>query len=153
MAVARATSDRAPAAPLGLPPHLVLFDGVCVFCEGAVRWIMERDPDARFHFAPLQGETAAALRRAHPQLPESIDTLVYVESRDRAETIHLRSAAAFRILSQIRGPWRGLAWLRVLPRFLTDRAYDAFVRVRYRLFGKRDVCLVPNPEERDRFLD
>ncbi len=153
MAVAPATSHRAPSAPLALPAHLVLFDGVCVFCEGAVRWIMKRDPDARIRFAPLQGETAAALRRAHPQLPESIDSMVYVESRDGVESIHLRSAAAFRIFAQIRGPWRGLAWLRILPRFLTDRAYDAFARVRYRLFGKRDVCLVPNPEERDRFLD
>ena len=135
-----------------LPPRLVLFDGVCGFCDRAVRWVIERDPGARLHFAPLQGEAAAELRRRHPEIPEDIDTVVFVEADGAGERVHLRSAAIFRVAAEISGPWRRLAWLRWLPRPLADVGYRLFVSHRYRLFGKRDDCAVPLPRERARFV-
>jgi predicted DCC family thiol-disulfide oxidoreductase YuxK len=143
---------------VSLPPRLVLFDGVCGFCDRAVRWLIERDPRERLHFAPLQGETAAALRRRHPEIPEDTDTVVYVQIDGRGdcdgdgEHVHLRSAAIFRIAAEITGPWRRLAWLRWLPRPLADAGYRLFAGLRYRLFGKRDACARPLPGERARFV-
>lgn len=131
----------------------MLFDGVCVFCEGAVRWLMARDPAGRLRFAALQGETAAALRARHPEIPEAVETMVLVEREGGAERVFRDSDAVFRVLGVLGSPWRHLARLRALPRALTDAAYRLFVRNRYRLFGRRDVCRVPSPEEAPRFLD
>ena len=130
----------------------MLFDGVCVFCNAGVRWLMERDPRARLHFAPLQGETASALRARHPEIPSELATFVYVEGDATGERVFLRSAALFRVLALLDSPWRHVAVLRALPRRLCDAAYQAFARRRYRLFGKLDSCRIPTPDEAQRFL-
>ena len=135
-----------------LPERLVLYDGVCGFCDGAVRWLLARDPVGRLTFAPLQGETAAALRRRHPEIPCDLDTMVYVETDAEGERVHLRSEAVFRVLAEIDGPWRRVALLRRLPRWLREAGYRLFARYRYRIFGKLDACPVPEPPERARFV-
>jgi predicted DCC family thiol-disulfide oxidoreductase YuxK len=130
----------------------VLFDGVCVFCNGAVRWLLARDPQGRLRYAPLQGETAAALRTRHPQIPEALETFVYVEPSADGERVYLRSDALLRVLAQLDTPLRRLAVLRVLPAGLRDALYLVFARMRYRLFGRLDACALPNAEEKARFL-
>jgi predicted DCC family thiol-disulfide oxidoreductase YuxK len=130
----------------------VLFDGVCVFCNGAVRWLLARDPQGRLRYAPLQGETAAALRARHPEIPEALETFVFVEPSAEGERVYLRSDALFRVLAQLDTPLRRLAVLRALPRPLRDGLYLAFARLRYRLFGRLDACALPNAEEKARFL-
>ena len=142
----------AQPARLPTPRRLVLYDGVCVFCHRAVRRLLEIDREQRLRFAPLQGETAAALRRRHPEIPQGIDTLVYVECDGDTERVSLRSEAAFRLAAQLDSGWRRLTWLRPLPRALTDLAYRLFARLRYRIFGKLDACPLPSAEERSRFL-
>lgn len=132
--------------------RLVLFDGVCAFCDASVRWLVERDPAGRLRFAPLQGEAAESLRRRHPRIPRDLDTLVYVERSDGEEHVHLRSAAIFRICAQLQPPPAWLPWVAWLPTPLADLAYRIFVRLRYRLFGRLDVCRVPGESERARFL-
>ncbi len=134
------------------PARIVLYDGVCVVCNRAVRSLIAADRKASLRFAPLQGATAEALRRRHPELPHEIDTIALVERVAGEERVYLRSDALFRIAALVEGPWRRLAWLRVLPRGLTDLGYRLFVRVRYRLFGRLDHCPVPNPAERERYL-
>jgi predicted DCC family thiol-disulfide oxidoreductase YuxK len=136
-----------------LPARIVLFDGVCVFCERSVGWLLKHDTERRLHFAPLQGATAAALRSEHPEVPEELDTVVYVEKRDGDAQVYRSSEAAFRVVSQLTGPARWLSWLGWLPRWVTDPAYGLFVRNRYRIFGRRETCLVPSADVRDRFLD
>lgn len=136
-----------------LPAHLILYDGVCGLCDAAVQWVLDHDPAGLFSFAPLQGETAAALRARHPQIPADLDTVVVVErGPDGVERVFLRSAAAFRVLRRVGGPWRLLLVFSVLPRRLTDLGYRLIAAVRYRLFGKLDACRFPGPEERARFL-
>ena len=138
-----------PMSAAALPPHLVLYDGVCGFCNASIQFIVKRDPGQQFHFAPLQGATAAALRLRHPEIPADIDTVVLVEG----ESVYLRSDAAFRIAGRLPGP---VSWLRgfgVLPRFLTDFAYGLVARVRYRIFGQLETCPIPSKEQRSRFLD
>ena len=145
--------DGAPDRAEGPTGRIVLFDGVCVFCDGLVRWLIARDPGARLRFAPLQGPTADALRSTYPEIPDQVATLVYVDATELPHRIFLRSEAAFRLLGQIESPWRRLTWFGALPRWFTDLGYQLFVRIRYRVFGKRSECRVPSPSERARFLD
>ncbi len=135
-----------------VPPRLILYDGDCGFCARAVQWVLDRDPRGVFHFAPLQGQTAAELRQSHAELPEGLDTLVLVESRDGGEWISLRSEALFRIAAQLQGSSRRLTWLAWLPRPLTDFAYSCFARVRHRVLRDQEACRVPDADERVRFL-
>jgi predicted DCC family thiol-disulfide oxidoreductase YuxK len=131
-----------------LPDRLVLYDGVCGFCDGVVQWLLAHDRAGRLRYAPLQGPTAAALRVRLPTIPEDIDTIVYIEGGE----VYLRSRAAFRLVRHLPAPWCWLAGFGVLPNFLTDAGYRAVAAVRYRIWGKRDACRVPSPGERALFL-
>lgn len=127
---------------------VVLFDGVCNLCNGSVRFIIERDPRARFQFAPLQSPAADRLIAAQADRASLPDSIVLVDEG----RLYVRSAAALRIARGLRFPWP-LAWVFILvPRPIRDWVYDLIARHRYAWFGKRDECMVPTPEVRGRFL-
>ena len=129
---------------------MVLFDGVCNLCSGFVRFIVERDPTAHFRFASLQSEAGRALMREHGlEIGEGDPASVVLVEDGRA---YQRSTAALRIAWRLRFPWPLFAALVVVPRFVRDVVYDFVARHRYRWFGKKDVCMVPTPELRARFL-
>ncbi|MEM7410722.1 MAG: DCC1-like thiol-disulfide oxidoreductase family protein [Myxococcota bacterium] len=136
-----------------LPERLVLYDGVCGFCDGAVQWLLARDREARLCFAPLQGTTAEVLRARHAEIPEDLETFVVVERDARGERVHLRSDALLAVLGQLPTPWPWLTIVRWVPRAVRDAAYTAFATRRYRWFGTLDACAVPSPDVRARFLD
>ena len=128
---------------------VVLFDGLCNLCTGAVRFVLERDEARSFDFASLQSATARRLLEQAVAPAELPDSLVLIDG----EGVHLRSEAALRIAARLRQPWPAFAAFRILPRALRDRVYDFVARHRYGWFGRRDACLVPTPELRARFLD
>jgi predicted DCC family thiol-disulfide oxidoreductase YuxK len=126
----------------------ILFDGVCNLCNGVVRFVIARDPHARFRFAALSSDAGhAVLHAAGLRLPIP-DTVVLVEDG----AVYVRSEAALRIARRLSFPWPVLFALMVVPRPLRDAIYDAIARRRYRWFGQRDACMVPTPEQRRRFL-
>ncbi|HET9476124.1 MAG TPA: DCC1-like thiol-disulfide oxidoreductase family protein [Dehalococcoidia bacterium] len=127
---------------------IVLFDGICNFCDASVNWIIARDRRGIFRFAALQSAAGERLQREYGLDPTALDTLVLVEGY-RA---HRRSGAALRVLRQLRLPWPLLFGLIVVPPFVRDFVYDFFARRRYRWFGRREECMLPAPEVRDRFL-
>ena len=140
--------EAATAAVTAAGPVL-LFDGVCNLCNGAVQFIIRHDPAGRFRFAALQSDTGERLLREMGLPPDKLDTLVLVED-GRA---HQRSTAALRIARRLSGLWPALFYLFIwVPRPLRDLAYDFVARNRYRWFGQRDECMVPTPELRARFL-
>jgi predicted DCC family thiol-disulfide oxidoreductase YuxK len=128
---------------------IILFDGGCNLCDAVVRFVVARDPDARFRFAPLQSQAAAALLSRHGRAsPPEPQAVVLVEGGRVWEG----SDAALRIARGLRGPWR-LAWgLAAVPRPLREAVYRLVARNRARWFGRRDACRVPAPELRARFL-
>ncbi|MGE3458488.1 MAG: thiol-disulfide oxidoreductase DCC family protein, partial [Kofleriaceae bacterium] len=128
------TPGVAPAAVPDAPT--VLYDGVCGLCARSVRWILRHERDHELVFAPLQGPTADAMRARWPEIPATIDTVVFVD-RDR---VHLRSKAFFHLASHLRAPWRWMHALRRVPGFLPDIGYRLIAAVRYRVWGKADVC-------------
>ena len=127
---------------------IILFDGVCNFCNDSVNFIIERDAKNYFKFAPLQSEIAEKLMLEHGIDKETTDSIVLVES-DQAFT---HSTAALKIAKNLGGIWSGFYALIIVPKFIRDAFYKLFAKYRYRFFGKKDQCMIPTPEIRERFL-
>jgi predicted DCC family thiol-disulfide oxidoreductase YuxK len=134
---------------------ILLYDGVCGLCNRFVQFILRRDRNAIFRFASLQSPFAACILARHGANPTDLDTVYVVINHDLpSESLLSRSDAAAFVLKQLGGPWRPTAsLLQLLPRFLCDAAYNAVARHRYRIFGRSDVCTLPNQADRNRFLD
>lgn len=133
---------------------LVLFDGVCGFCNRSVRFLLVHDHAERFRFAPLQSDEARRLGERHGFDVSDLDTVYLIEDYGGpCERVQARSAAVFAALAALGSPWNWLRALAWLPRPLTDAAYRWVARNRYRLFGRRDSCPIPPPEWRTRFID
>jgi predicted DCC family thiol-disulfide oxidoreductase YuxK len=126
---------------------VVLFDGVCTFCSWSVRFLHEHD-DGSLRFAPLQSAAGRELLAAHDLPADYFDSLVYLRDGEA----HLKSDGAVRIADHLGRPWGWLRWLRHVPRPVRDAGYDLLGRVRYRLFGRREECMVPDADLRTRFL-
>lgn len=148
MAADPATPDPAPGRAGAEAGPLVLYDGVCGLCARSVRWILRRERDHAIRFAPLQGETAAALRARYPRIPATLESVVYLD----AGRVHLRSKAFLYAARHLRAPWRWAHAFRWLPALLLDLGYRLVAALRYRLFGKLDNCELPSLEHRARFL-
>jgi predicted DCC family thiol-disulfide oxidoreductase YuxK len=134
--------------PLSDTP-LILYDGVCNLCTGTVLFVIRRDPRRRFKFASMQSPLGQRLLK-EADLPLSpLKTFVLVEEGG----FYTRSTAALRVARGLKRPWPLLSLLVAVPRPIRDAVYDLVVRNRYRLFGKRESCMVPTPEIRDRFLE
>lgn len=128
--------------------RIVIFDGVCNLCNGAVAFIIARDPARRFRFAPMQTDAARALIERHYAPDAELDTFLLI--KDGA--CLARSDAALAIARELSRPWPLLGVLAIVPRPVRDAAYNLIARRRYRLFGRRDTCMTPGPDVRDRFL-
>ena len=128
---------------------VVLFDGVCSFCDASGQFIIDRDPAAQFRFAALQSESGARIAARVGIDASELDTLVHV-TESGALT---RSDAVLEIARRLGQPWSLLAGATVIPRPIRDGAYRLIARHRLRLFGRRDACRIPTPELRARFLD
>jgi predicted DCC family thiol-disulfide oxidoreductase YuxK len=139
----------ADAVPPGSDGPVMLFDGVCNLCNTSVQFALRRERDASFRYAPLQSEVGRRLATSNGIDPDAIDTVVVIEG-GRAFT---KSSAAIRVMRRLRGPWPFLArllWL--VPKPLRDLGYLVVAKLRYRIWGKRETCMVPTPEVRARFL-
>jgi predicted DCC family thiol-disulfide oxidoreductase YuxK len=127
---------------------IVLFDGVCNLCNGAVRFIAKRDKRASIRFAPLQSGVGQDLITRHGLESHGLRSLVYIEG----EGCWVESGAALRIARRLTWPWPlAMAFLAVPP-FIRNAVYRVVAARRYRWFGKRDACMVPSPDLTSRFL-
>ncbi|MBN8246415.1 MAG: DUF393 domain-containing protein [Verrucomicrobia bacterium] len=123
---------------------LLLYDGDCGLCHGAVRFVLRHERDAVIRFAALQSATGQAWTR---QAGTGMGTLLWIEAGE----IHVRSDAVMLLARHLRWPWRWLGILRLVPRPLRDAGYDLVARHRMRWFG-RATCDLPVTDNRDRFL-
>lgn len=127
---------------------IVLYDGVCGLCSRSVRFLIRRDRDRVLRYAPLQGETAAKLRAQHPEIPDVLSSVVLVDGGK----VRLRSKAFLYASRYLTRPWRWGWYLRWLPGFLIDLPYRLIARLRYRIWGKVDLCELPAPAQAALFL-
>lgn len=126
---------------------IVLFDGVCNFCNGAVNFIIRRDAANRFKFAALQSDIGIELKAKY-LIGDDVDSIILVED-DKA---FMHSTAALRIARGLGGILSLAYVFIVIPAFIRDYLYKSFAKYRYRLFGKTDVCMMPTAEVREKFL-
>ena len=131
---------------------VLLYDGVCGFCNKSVQLILDRDRRGEMRFAALQSDYGQALIERHTEL-RGIDSVVFVEQAPGGERVYVRSDAALKVAAYLGGFWKLFLAAKVLPRGLRDYCYDLFARNRYKFFGKYDSCMLPPPEVRSRFLD
>jgi predicted DCC family thiol-disulfide oxidoreductase YuxK len=130
-------------------PILILFDGVCNLCNGFVQFVIKRDPEGKFRFASLQSDFGRSQLIRHNINPDSLHSIIVID-RDFARQ---RSDAALHIARHLGGPWKLLAVFRFLPRFLRDAGYNLIASHRYGMFGRKDSCMIPTPDLKERFIE
>ena len=128
--------------------HIVIFDGLCNLCNGAVNFIIKRDPKAIFVFTPTQSDLADKLMRDHQIISAEIDTFLLIKNGKA----HIRTDAALEITKDLSGLWFLFRVFRVIQPSLRDILYRLIAKNRYKLFGKRDECMIPTQEIRERFI-
>ena len=124
-----------------------MFDGECNFCDASVQFIIERDPEAYFRFAALQSEAGVELKKKY-QISDQIDSFILIENGQ----VYKYSDGALKVCKHLKGLWKSLYLLKVVPRPIRNRVYKYIAKNRYRWFGKKEECMIPSPEVRERFL-
>lgn len=127
---------------------IILFDGVCNLCSGAVQFILRRDHKKHFVFASLQSEVGKTLLSEY-KVNTSIETIILLQNNKWFS----QSSAALEIARKLPGAWPLLYAFKIVPPFIRDGVYDWISRNRYRFFGKKESCMIPTPEWKNRFLD
>ena len=151
---AHASADGQLMVETTVNAPVLLYDGVCGFCNKTVQMILDRDPAGTMRFAALQSDYGRAVVERHTSL-RGVDSVVFVENANGGsrERVFVRSDAALKVVAYLGGFWKIFLAAYVVPKPLRDYFYDLFARNRYRLFGKYDACMLPPPEVRSRFLD
>jgi len=129
---------------------IILFDGVCNLCNGAIQFIIKRDTKNLFLFTPLQSETGKKLLKERRIDPKSIDSIILIEPN---VAYYIKSDAALEIIKDLKTSWRLISIFKVLPIGFRNFVYDFIAKNRYRWFGKKEQCMIPTPELKAKFLD
>jgi predicted DCC family thiol-disulfide oxidoreductase YuxK len=127
---------------------IVLFDGVCNLCNAAILFIIKRDKNNRFKFAPLESDAGKELLSMHQIDSSKIDSIVLISG----DSAFAKAGAALRISKHLTGLWPLLYSLVIIPRCISDVVYDFIARNRYKWFGKKESCMIPTPELKSKFL-
>jgi len=128
--------------------YIVLFDGVCNLCNESVNFIIKRDPGRRFAFAPVQSVCGQDLIDQFNVPEVGVDTFLLIKQNH----CYFKSDAALEIAKDLQGAWFLLYVFKIIPRPLRDFIYGLIAKNRYRLFGKKQVCMIPSVENKGRFL-
>lgn len=125
-----------------------LYDGVCVLCSSSVQYALKHERDHAIRFVAIQSPEGRKLAKRYGIDPDEPETFLFVED-GRAWP---KSDGVLALVEHLSGPARLLKLGRVLPRAVRDRLYDRIARNRYRLFGRKDACELPDPAQRHRFV-
>ncbi|WP_437176700.1 thiol-disulfide oxidoreductase DCC family protein [Rossellomorea aquimaris] len=127
---------------------IILFDGICNFCNSSVQFIINRDPKGFFQFASLQSEIGQELLKKH-NIPQTTDSFVLIDD----PKAYIESTAALKVCSRLTWPWKLFVVCMIIPKPLRDRVYRWIAGNRYRWFGKQESCMLPSQNMRDRFIE
>lgn len=128
--------------------YLVIYDGVCNFCNGAVNFIVKRDHAERFVFSPMQTDFAQEMIKRYAIETVGKDTFLLIKNGHA----YVWSNAALEISKDLSGIWSWCNFFRIIPRPFRDFIYRIFARNRIRLFGRTEQCVVPDQSLRKRFI-
>lgn len=128
---------------------IILFDGLCNFCNGAVNFIIRHDKKAVFKFAALQSKKGQELVEKFNLPTTNFDSLVLIENGKA----YKQSTAGLRLYNKLPWYWKWTQVFWIVPGFLRNGIYDLIAKNRYKWFGKKETCMIPAPEVKNRFLD
>jgi predicted DCC family thiol-disulfide oxidoreductase YuxK len=131
-----------------LQESILLFDGHCSLCNGAVDFVLKRDPKKKLLLASIQGTAGQGVLKKYELPPSYLDTLVLVEEGK----VYLGSTAALRVARLLGGGWSLFYTLIIIPKGIRDRIYQWISSHRYQWFGRRDTCRIPSASESAHFL-
>ncbi len=133
---------------------IVLYDGVCGLCNRLTQFLLKRDVHDRLRFASLQSDFAGRVLRRHGLDSRDLDTVCVIQDYETSnERVLTRSNAILAVVAQLGGFWRIAGMGKILPRPIRDGLYKLVARNRYRVFGKYETCMLPEPKHRKKFLD
>lgn len=127
---------------------VILFDGVCNFCDGAVNFVLKHDKKKTFRFAPLQSEAGQKLLQQHNLSTKDFDSFVLIDNGK----VYKKSSASLQVMKKLPWYWKEVQIFWIVPAFIRNAIYDFVAKHRYKWFGKKDQCMIPTPEIRSRFL-
>ena len=127
---------------------IILFDGVCNYCNSWVNFCIRHDKKNYFRYAPLQSEIGKAILKKFNVPDVSTDTFVLIEN----SKYYLRSTAGLRLCKHFNGLYPLLYGFIIVPPFIRDGIYGIIARNRYKWYGKRESCMVPSPDVKEKFL-
>ncbi|MGX9290568.1 thiol-disulfide oxidoreductase DCC family protein [Bacillus sp. A015] len=130
------------------PPHLILFDGVCNVCSGAVQFVIKRDPNERMMFASLQSDTGQRILQEHGLPLDEFNSFIYIEEG----TLYTKSTGILKATRHLKGIYRWSSILLAIPRPIRDWFYQLIAKNRYKWFGQKTSCMMPTPDIQKRFL-
>ncbi len=128
--------------------RVILFDGYCNLCSSSVQFIVRHDPNAKFKFSSLQSESAKKLIRQFASPSQNLESIVLIEENK----FYFKADAALRIAKQLKFPISMLSIFTLLPKFIRDGIYNWIAKNRYRWFGKKMECMVPDKSLSERFI-
>lgn len=129
---------------------IVLFDGVCNLCNGAIQFIIKHDKKDIFRFASLQSEIGKKLLAERGLNPDQLESIILIEP---GVAYYKKSTAALEISRDLSGGYSFLKIFLGIPDFIRDGIYDFIGNHRYKWFGKKEQCMIPTPELKAKFLD
>ncbi len=127
---------------------IILFDGICNFCNASVNRIIKNDKNNRFKFAALQSEKGVALQKNYTIDYTKIDSIILIEG----DNVFYKSTAILKIVRHLGGAYSLLYGFIILPPFIRDFFYDIIAKNRYKWFGKKEVCMIPSPKLKEKFI-
>ena len=127
---------------------IILFDGVCNFCNRAVNFVIKHNPKKDILFAALQSDAGKALLVQNELPLKDMRSFVFIEKGKVFE----RSGASLRVCKHLNALWPLCYGFIVVPRFIRDGIYNLIARNRFRWFGTSTECMAPSPEIKARFI-
>jgi predicted DCC family thiol-disulfide oxidoreductase YuxK len=127
---------------------ILFFDGICNLCNRVVNFVIQKDKSEKIRFAQLQSDSAGKILNRYKLDRDKTDSVVYLKDGK----VYIKSSAVLHLLKDIGGGWKILYGLIIIPVFIRDFFYDRVAKNRYRLFGRKEQCMVPTDKMKNRFL-
>lgn len=130
--------------------QIILFDGVCNLCSGAIQFVIKRDKNKIFRYTSLQSELGRQLLKERKIDPKKTDSIILIQPNI---AYYIKSSAALQASKKLNGFYPLLSIFLIIPRHIRDWIYDFIAKNRYKWFGKKETCWIPTPELKELFLD
>ena len=128
---------------------IVLFDGICNYCNAMINFIIKQDKKNKYLFATLQSGAGQKILKQWNLPGDSFESFLILDNGK----LYSKSTAALRLYNQLPWYWKWTQLFWIFPKFIRDAVYNIIAKNRYKWFGRKEECMVPTSELKERFLD